>query len=83
MKNIYGNRAGGINEFGLDEATDKSDFDIKFSILKRNGDLGFYDCFMIGGFMDSVIQSATERTDFKGLYFQRHLESIHFLEKLS
>ena len=56
---------------------------LNFSILKRNGDLGFYDCFMIGGFMDSVIQSATERTDFKGLYFQRHLESIHFLEKLS
>ena len=56
---------------------------LNFSILKRNGDLGFYDCFMIGGFMDSVIQSATERTDFKGLYFQRHLESIHFLEKLT
>ena len=56
---------------------------LNFSILKRNGDLVFYDCFMIGGFMDSVIQSATERTDFKGLYFQRHLESIHFLEKLS
>ena len=56
---------------------------LNFSILKRNGDRGFYDCFMIGGFMDSVIQSVTERTDFKGLYFQSHLESIHFLEKLS
>lgn len=34
-------------------------------------------------FVASIIQSAREGTDVKGLYFQNDAESIHFLEKLS
>ena len=33
--------------------------------------------------MASVIQSAREATDVKGLYFQNDLEPMHFLEKFS
>ena len=34
-------------------------------------------------FVDSVIQSAREGSDVKGLYFQNDVESMHFLEKLN
>ena len=48
LKDIYGNRAGVFNGFGLAEVTDKSNFDIKvFSLLKRNGN-HYVQVFMIG-----------------------------------
>ena len=89
MKDIYENRAGGFYEFGFAEATDKSDFDIKLFSLKEKWESlcpGLHDWLKrkrIDDSVDSVIQSAREGTDVKGLYFQSDVESMHFLEKLS
>ena len=61
---------------------------LNFSPLVRNRNHSVQD-FMIGSekksddFVASIIQSAREGTDVKGLYFQNDAESIHFLEKLS
>ena len=47
---------------------------------------GFYDLFpkkCRSDFVDSVIQSAREGADVKGLYFQNDVESMYFLEKLN
>ena len=48
LKDIYGYRIGGYYEYGLAEATDESDLDIKLLSLKEkwNGLCpGFYDWF--------------------------------------
>ena len=89
LKHIYGNRAGGFYNFGLVEATHKYDFKVKlFSFSKKQESLcpGFHDWVRkkkSDDFVASIIQSAREGTDVKGLYFQNDAESIHFLEKLS
>ena len=81
LKDIYGYRIRGYYEYGLADATDESDLDIKLLSLKEkwNGLCpGFYDWFQNKrrlDFVDSVIQSAREGSDVKGLYFQNDVES--------
>ena len=89
LKDIYGYRIGAYYEYGLAEATNESDLDIKLLSLKEkwNGLCpGFYDWFLKKwrlDFVDRVIQSTREGSDVQGLYFQNDVEFMHFLEKLN
>ena len=89
LHDIYGNRTGGYYEFGLAEAINKDDFDIKLLSLQEKWDAlcpGFFSWFQkrrSSLFVESVIQSARDNTDVQGLYYQNDVESMHYVEKLN
>ena len=89
LHDIYGNRTGGYYEFGLSEAINKDDFDIKLLSLQEKWDAlcpGFFSWFQkrrSSLFVESVIQSARDNTDVQGLYYQNDVESMHYVEKLN
>ena len=85
LHDIYGNRTGGYYEFGLSEAINKDDFDIKLLSLQEKWDAlcpGFFSWFQkrrSSLFVESVIQSDRDNTDVQGLYYQNDVESMHYV----
>ena len=87
MKDIYGERKGSVYEYGLAEAEDISDFNIKLTTLEERWESlcpGFYQWF-VGNrkekFEESVICSARKKTSINGMFYQNDIESLHFIEK--
>lgn len=87
IKDIYGLREGNFYEAGIAEASDEEDFMVKLESLQTRWDIlcpGFYPWFQVQRkslFLESVIQSAREKTDISGLYYQNDIESKHAAEK--
>ena len=67
LKDLYGDRANEVYEFGLAEAFDEDDFNAKLISLKPRWEklcAGFYDWFVTHRkkeFTESVIRSAREK----------------------
>ena len=87
LKDIYGSRNGSLHEYGLAEAIDIEDFNIKLESLQTKWEglcSNFYNWFFTKRkslFIESIIQSARENSDITGLYYQYDIESLHALEK--
>ena len=87
IKDIYGVKDGNVYEYGLAEALDEDDFNIKLQSLKDRWESlcpGFFNWFKktrVSQFLKSVIQAARIGYDSEALYYQNDIESIHAVEK--
>ena len=78
---------GEVFEYGITEALDADDFNVKLESLKSRWDElcpGFYNWFLANRkkeFLDSVIVSTRHGTNINGLYYQKDIESLHVKEK--
>ena len=89
LQDIYGCRTGGFCEFGLADAFNKEDFEVKLASLKEKWNslcpefFGWFKKKRSDFFVESVIQSAREGSDVCGLYYQNDVESLHHVEKMN
>jgi len=87
LKDVYGDRNGTSLEYGLAEAKDMEDFNVKLVSLKERWESlcpNFYDWFLKRRkekFENNVICSAREGTNVTGMYYQNDVESLHYIEK--
>ena len=87
LNDIYGERTGNYYKYGLAESYDTDDFNAKLISLKKKWEAlipGFYGWFDINQktlFIETVIQSAREKADIQGLYYQNDVESQHAVQK--
>ena len=89
LQDIYGCRIGGFYEFGLADAFNKEDFEVKLASLQEKWNsfcpefFGWFKKKRSDFFVESVIQSAREGSDVHGLYYQNDVESLHHVEKMN
>ena len=89
VQDIYGCRTGGFYEFGHAYAFNKEDFEVKLASLQEKWNsfcpevFGWFKKKRSDFFVESVIQSARERSDVRGLYYQNDVESLHHVEKMN
>ena len=87
LRDIYGTQYGGVNELGLADAIDSTDFWKKLSELKSIWEKlcpGFFHWFLKKRsqlFQNSVIASARNASNIYGLFYNNNVESNHFREK--
>ena len=87
LQDICGCRTGGFYEFGLVDAFSKEDFEVKRASLQEKWNwlcpefFGWFKKKRSDFFVESVIQSARERSDVRGLYYQNDVESLHTLKR--
>ena len=87
LNDIYGKWTGTYYEYDLAELYDTDDFNAKLISLKGKWEAlvpGLYGWFDINGktlFIETVIQSAIEKVDIQGLYYQNDVEFQHAVEK--
>ena len=87
LNDIYRGRTGTYYEYGLAESYDTDDFNTKLISLEEKWEVlipGFYGWFDNNRktlFIETVIQSAREEADIKGLYYQNNVESQHAVKK--
>ena len=87
IKNVYGVKDRNVYEYGLAEALDEDDFNIKLQSLKDRWESlcpGFFNWFKktrVSQFLKRVIQAARIGYDSEALYYQNDIESIHTVEK--
>ena len=88
IKDIYGQRKGSLDEYGLIKDIDEADFIAKLPSLKSKWEshcAGFFDWFLRKRkqkMISSVICSVREGTDVCGPFYQNDVESQHFVEKV-
>ena len=81
LNDIYGERTGTYNEYGLTESYDMDDFNAKLISLKEKWEAliprfyGWFDINQKTLFIETVVQSAREKADIPGFYYQNNLES--------
>lgn len=86
---VYGQRIGDCYEYGLCEAKDETEFIAKLKEKEKRWESlckGYFSWFWKNRkdfFVSSVIQSAREGTDLKGLFYQNDIEALHFVEKIN
>ena len=84
---IYGKRTDDVFQQGLADAEDVDEFNAKLMSLKPRWDklcTGFYNWFVSNRkkeFEQSVIKSARDGTNVRGLYYQNDIESKHAEQK--
>ena len=89
LQDIYGCRTGGFYEFGLADAFNKEDFEVKLASLQEKWNsfcpeyFGWFKKKRSDFFVESVIQSAREGSDVHGLYYQNDVESLHHVKKMN
>ena len=89
LQDIYGCPIGGFYEFGLADAFNKEDFEVKLASLQEKWNsfcpefFGWFKKKRSDFFVESVIQSAREGSDVHGLYYQNDVESLHHVEKMN
>ena len=88
LKDLYGVREGGMNEYVLAESENENDFLTKLNSLERKCKSlcpGFFEWFLLKRkqkFIESVIVSTRDGTNLDGLYYQNDIECIHFVAKM-
>ena len=86
---IYGCRTGGFYEFGLTDAFNKENFELKLTSWQEKWNSlcpDFFSWFKkkrSDSFVEGVIQSAREGSDVCGLYYQNDVEPLHHVEKMN
>ena len=89
LQDIYGCRAGVFYEFGLTDAFNKEDYEVKLVSLQEKWNswcpelFGWFKKKRSDFFLESVIQSAREGSEVCGLYYQNDVESLHQVEKIN
>ena len=89
LSDIYGERRGGLFEYGLAESSDVEEFSEKLVSLERKWESrcpGFFKWFnekRKKKFIDGVIVSARDGTLLTGLFYQSDVESQNFVEKVN
>ena len=79
IKDIYSVKGGNVYEYGLAEALDEDDFNVKLQSLKDCWESfcpGFFDWFKktrVSQFLESVIQTARIGYDSEALYYQNYI----------
>ena len=87
LNDIYGERIGTYDEYGLAESYDTDDFNAKLISLKEKwealipGHYGWFDINRKTLFIETVIQSARAKADIQGFCYQNDVESQHAVEK--
>lgn len=87
IADIYGSHVGLVEEFGLADADDEEDFDVKYLSLKPIWDSlapGFHDWFLKHReeiFKKNLVQTARVKHNVTGRYYSNGLESHHRLIK--
>ena len=87
LNDIYGERIGTYDEYGLAESYDTDDFNAKLISLKEKweafipGHYGWFDINRKTLFIETVIQSARAKADIQGLCYQNDVKSQHAVEK--
>ena len=82
-------QTGSFYEFGLTDAFNKEDFEVKLASLQEKWNSSCPDFFgwfkkkRSDLFVESVIQSAREGSDVCRLYYQNNIESLHHVEKMN
>ena len=80
-------KGGNVYEYGVAEALDEDDFNVKLQSLKDHWESlcpGFYDWFKktrVSQFLESVMQTARIGYDSEALCYQNDIWSIHAVEK--
>ena len=82
-------QTGSFYEFGLTDAFNKEDFEVKLASLQEKWNslcpyfFGWFNKKQSDFFVESVIQSAREGSDVCRLYYQNNIESLHHVEKMN
>ena len=83
LQDMYGCRTGGFYEFGLADAFNKEDFEVKLVSLQEKWNwlclefFGWFEKKRPDFFVESVIQLVREGSIVCGLYYQNDVESLH------
>ena len=89
LQDRYGYRTGGFYEFGITDAFNKEDFEVKVACLQEKWNsmcpdfFGWFKKKRSDSFVESVTQLAREGSDVCRLFYQNNIDSLHHVENMN